>query len=159
MIHRLRPRIIIDHEVQVALWRAKYGGREFDARNAELTAVKAYRQCAKCGTADGKIHRHHKGHEYLLALFKPSHWAPIYILFRDEDCIELCEDCHSNCHAIYAMITYGVIDRMWHDLSIRETYILRGMFLECFDVFMRDTEPIYDVPFAFSPTLIHSVRV
>lgn len=141
MLIRSRPRRLLQHDKQVAQWKARYGDRSTHAREYELTAVKAYRICAKCGTADGKIHRHHKGNEYLLALFKPAYWAKRYIEFRDEDCTELCEECHSNCHAIYAMITYGAVDRMYHDLSVKETLILRDMFLECFDVFMKETEP------------------
>lgn len=145
MIIRQHPRILLPHAIQLEKWKAKYGGRELNIRNAELTAVKAYRTCAKCGTVDGKIHRHHIGNEYLLALFKPSYWAPIYIQFRDEDCIELCEDCHSDCHSIYAMVTYGVVDREWHDLSIKETRLLRDCFLECFDVFFEEPLP-YPLP-------------
>lgn len=72
------------------------------ARTYNLTTV-SIRVCAKCGTRDGRIHRHHKGHEYLWARLLPSRYASRYIQFLSEDVVFLCDTnkCHLKIHKLY----------------------------------------------------------
>lgn len=55
-----------------------------------------------CSSA-GPLHRHHKGHDGLIGRFVP--WvARRYQLFRKEDCVDLCADCHKYIHFNYLPI-------------------------------------------------------
>ena len=70
--------------------------------------------CAKCDRASSSpLHRHHKGHEKLLALMFPDAWQARYNEFREEDCTKLCEDCHYEITALHSIIVYGMMDKKY----------------------------------------------
>lgn len=73
-----------------------------EAYTLNLTSVRV-RVCAKCGTIEGRIHRHHKGHEYLFARLLPSKYASRYVQFLDKDIVLLCDTnkCHLKIHKLY----------------------------------------------------------
>lgn len=89
---------------QVALWKAKYGDPAEDERKVDLTKVRLNRKCAKCDSSGEviRLHRHHKGCEFMLAQHHPNKFARRYLEFRVEDCVDLCEDCHQEIHVRYS---------------------------------------------------------
>lgn len=99
-------------QAQVREWEREESKKKGGWWNANSTGsiVKTYnltsvnvRVCAKCGTREGRIHRHHKGHEYLWARLLPSKYASRYIQFLPEDVVLLCDKnkCHLKIHKLY----------------------------------------------------------
>lgn len=97
---------IRDWRAQVSEWERAENATEILHRPstfaANLTKVKI-RVCAKCGTHEGLIHRHHKGHEFLWARLLPKEYARRYVEFRKTDIVFLCEKnkCHLKIHKLY----------------------------------------------------------
>lgn len=78
----------------INIWECRYGIK----LRREIVAYKP--TCEKC-KKNKAIHRHHKGHEFILACYDEVNWAKRYLEFRVEDIIWLCEKCHKNCHKVY----------------------------------------------------------
>lgn len=91
-------------KAQVAEWREKYNvprTAEIGRRSGDPTAVRILAaSCAKCGSKQ-RVHRHHKGHEYLFACLAPDIYAARYIEFRTEDIVALCRKHHLYIHKKY----------------------------------------------------------
>ncbi len=85
---------------QVEQWQQDESVIERSRVNVNVTFV-LVRRCEYCGTTEGNITRHHKGHEYLWAKLLPSRYAKRYISFNKKDWIYLCERHHLKIHRLY----------------------------------------------------------
>jgi ssDNA-binding Zn-finger/Zn-ribbon topoisomerase 1 len=83
---------------KVKEWRETYG---VSSHAIDLTKVKIKVKCEKCGKQRKKMHRHHKGHEFLFASLRPDDYARRYVEFRKEDIVILCDKCHKDIHFLY----------------------------------------------------------
>lgn len=123
------------YKFQISEWKRRYGKRLVGQQPwPDLTKVRLNRCCTKCGSKDD-ITRHHKGHEYLFATLRPDDYAARYIAFLDEDCVDLCEDCHIEIHCLYTMILYGAVNRQdqHHRLTFNECEDLRHALIELYE--------------------------
>lgn len=107
--------------------------------NFDLTKIKI-RICAKCGTRAGRIHRHHKGHEYLFACILPDRYSQRYIEFRDTDVVLLCDKCHLKVHKLYG----PRLEALWPLLALNNgtiTYeqceLFRTKLIRCCDRWLK----------------------
>lgn len=81
-----------EHLAQVREWERIYGKPKFGIRCFNPADVRVC--CAKCGKVRRHMSRHHKGAEFMFALYFPDLYAPRYIQFHKDDCIRLCSTCH-----------------------------------------------------------------
>lgn len=86
----------------VERWKAKYGVQPI--RSFSITSIVVVKRCAKCNSVRVKMHRHHKGHEYLFACIMEERYAQRYIQFHPDDVDWLCVRCHKRAHTIYQRI-------------------------------------------------------
>ena len=85
----------------VARWRKLYP-QAYSSGGYNPAAVKL-KICKKCDSL-WKLTRHHRGHEYLLAVIREDLYAERYIQFHHEDIVILCERCHQKIHKLYEPI-------------------------------------------------------
>lgn len=85
----------------VIRWRKLYPQprQQYDPTKIKAAPLK----CAKCRSV-WKVTRHHKGHEFYLAVIDEETYAERYIQFRPEDIVPLCGRCHEKVHRLYASI-------------------------------------------------------
>lgn len=96
----------------VERWKAKYGVQRVTSFN--ITNIVVVKRCAKCNSVRVKMHRHHKGHEYLFACIMEERYAARYIQFHPDDVDWLCVRCHKRAHTIYQRILvylWGYLER------------------------------------------------
>jgi hypothetical protein len=93
-----------EYTAQVFAWEQKYGDKRGGHRKLDLARAKLRKSCAKCGKLRKRMHRHHKGHEYLFACLNEGAYAARYIEFNSEDVVVLCGRCHKAIHRRYNYI-------------------------------------------------------
>ena len=86
----------------VIRWRKLYGQPSPKVYNPCGVKVSPLR-CGKCSST-WKVTRHHKGHEFYLAVVDEATYAARYIQFRPEDIVPLCGRCHDKVHRLYMPI-------------------------------------------------------
>ena len=92
-----------EYTAQVFAWEKKFGNKRGGHRKLDLVKAKVRKSCAKCSKLRKRMHRHHKGHEYLFACLNEEDYAPRYIEFNSEDVVVLCGRCHKAIHRRYDM--------------------------------------------------------
>jgi len=100
-------------------WKAKYGLQP--VRSFSITSIVVVKRCVKCNSVRVKMHRHHKGHEYLFACIMEERYAPRYIQFHPDDVDWLCVRCHKRAHTIYQRILihlWAYLDTCRHNNTV-----------------------------------------
>lgn len=91
-------------------WKKKYPiKKKHEKGTFDPTAVKATKQCIACGS-DKDLQRHHKANDFMFARLLPDVWAADYINYRDEDCDNLC----ANCHKGYHIYISPLVNQFWN---------------------------------------------
>jgi len=100
------------YERNVLEWKKKYNWVQPPFDPSRVIAVK------KCGMrgcgAKTKLHRHHRGHEYLLARIMPDVYAIRYLSFHPDDIVIVCQKHHSDLHRLYMPYIYDLPDAPTH---------------------------------------------
>jgi hypothetical protein len=131
--------------MQVLAWRKKYVVVEYKFGH-DLTKVRAIRPvCEKVGCNNSsRIHRHHKGHDYIFACLFPDIFAPRYIEFNPEDIVYLCNTHHEKIHRYYKPVVdefyymFNGTDSKLAQLKLCDEY--KARLTEMCDKFLR-TKP------------------
>lgn len=112
-------------KLKVVEWRKKYGIPAPAKGNGDPVRIRILAaRCAKCGTTK-KVHRHHKGHEFLFACLYEEGYAARYIEFRAEDTVPLCKTHHRYIHRRYERTIEEMQVRADLTHTILEFYRLR----------------------------------
>lgn len=85
----------------VIRWRKQYPPPKVPYDPSKVRASPL--RCEKC-KSQWKVTRHHKGHEFYLAVIDEEAYAARYIQFRPEDIVPLCARCHERIHKLYSLI-------------------------------------------------------
>lgn len=94
-------------KANVDRWKAKY---EYKIRTFSPANIVVAKRCCKCGSIREKMHRHHKGHEYVFACLMEERYAARYIQFHPNDVDWLCFRCHKRAHTIYKRVMKALWD-------------------------------------------------
>lgn len=103
--------------LQLLEWRRKYGVVEHKY-GRDLTQISVTGRSRVCKKLDcnrtTRLHRHHKGHDYIFACLFPDIFAPRYILFHPDDVVDVCHIHHEKVHRYYK----PVVDEFFQKFNV-----------------------------------------
>ena len=115
--------------------------KQFNVKLSLISGIMASRSmlfCAKC-KQKRKLQRHHKGSEFFLACIRPDLYAVIYLEFRSEGIVRICNKCHEKIHDRYNFesvdpgLWWLIRNRYPKTIQLRELEKFRRKFIKVCD--------------------------